>query len=181
MTDDHAWPQDWGTGLDDQVDWVDAAAVAHLMDHPNLRGCVADGMEFDVDYTNNILTITAGNAYLRETTTTTNDHREDDGPAPKTLEGGVFKVQNGVSGDISLVDNEINYVYLNLDQTNNEDDETTANPISYVTNTTATAPTEPYLRIGRVDTFAAEKFEENRSPVTESRRLRVTGYREGGS
>lgn len=180
MTDQHSWPQDWGTGLDGQVDWVDAAHIAHLIDHPNLRG-VAEGFKFTVDHTDNILNIGAGNAYLRESETETNDHRGDDGPAPKVLEGGLFKVQAGVSGDLGLVDNEVNYVYLGLDQSLNEDDSDTGSPIGWFVNTTQTPPPEPYLRLGRVDTFTDEVFEENRAPTTESRRVRVTGYREGSS
>lgn len=176
MTDDHAWPQDWGTGLSDQVDWVDAGALAHLLDHPNMRGYVAEGLEFDVDYTNGILTITDGKAFLHESATETNDHREDDGPGPKELLGALFAVQKGVSGDLTMIDNDVNYVYLALDQTLNETDPDDGDSaLQYYTNTTQTAPPEPYLLVGTVDMYNEEYTELNRAPDTTHSRLRVTG------
>lgn len=176
MTDDHAWPQDWGTGLNEQVDWVDAGALAHLLDHPNLRGYVAEGLEFTYDSTNNILNIGDGKAFLHESATETNDHREDDGPAPKELLGALFAVQTGVSGDLTLVDGDTNYVYLALDQTVNETDaDQGGSALEYHINTTQTAPPEPYLRVGRVDTFEQVAYEENRAPATTHNTLRITG------
>lgn len=176
MTDDHAWPQDWGTGLDDQVDWVDAGALAHLLDHPDQRGYVAEGFEFSVDYTNGLLNIDAGKAFLHESTTSTNDHREDDGPAPKELLGAIFVVQTGVSGDLTLTDGDVNYVYIGLDQTINENDpDVGSDAIQYYINTTQSPPPEPYLLIGTVDTANNTKQELNRARDTTHNRLRVTG------
>lgn len=176
MTDEHVWPQDWGTGLDDQVDWVDAGALANALDHPNLRGYVVEGLEMSVDYTNGIVNISDGKAFLYESTTETNDHRDDDGPGPKELLGALFPVQIGVSGDLTLVDGETNQIYLALDQSVNETDpDDGASALEYHINTTQTVPPEPYLLIGTVDMESQTATEKNRAPKTTHSRLHVTG------
>lgn len=165
---DHAFPQDWATGLQEQVDWNDAGSFAHLLAHPNLTGYVAEGFEFSVNWDNNLLNVSEGRAFLWESGTETNDHREDNGPDAKELVGAVFAAQRGPSGDISLGSSDENYVYLAIDQTTNDG-------VEFHTNTTETAPPEPYLRLGVVDTFDQTVEEEHRAPTTTSRRLRVTG------
>lgn len=172
MADDHTFPQDWGTGLDEQVDWTDAGSFAHLNDHPNLRGYVERGLNFNVDETTDILNITDGRAFVYESTTASNDHRDEDGPDAKTLEGGTFVTQRDVSGDIALTADAMNYVYLAINQNNNDQTE-------YYTNTTESPPPEPYIRLGRIDTTDYTNYEENRNPVTTSRRERVTGATHG--
>lgn len=174
MADDHTYPQDWGTGLSEQVDWVDAGAFAHLADHPNLRGYVEHGFGFTADWANNILNVGDGKAFVFETGTQTNDHRDEDGPDAKDLIGGTFVVQRDVSGDLALTDSDMNYVYLSVDQTDND-------ATAYYTNTTQTRPSEPALLLGRVDTANDVIYEMNRNPQTSSRRQRVTGTTHGDS
>ncbi len=171
--DQHAFPQDWATGLQTTVDWNDAGSFASLLGHPNLRGYVSDGFEFNVDWNNNLLNISEGKAYLWEPTTETNDHRGSDGPDVKKLIDAMFVAQRGPSGDITLVDNDTNHIYIAIDQTDNDE-------VTFHSNTTETAPPRPYLKLGIVDTFYEIPYEMYRAPSMTSRRMRVTGPTHGG-
>lgn len=171
--DEHSFPQDLATGLQETVDWNDAGAFAHHNDHPNQRSYVIGGFELDPDFANNLLSITGGKAALYESVTETNDHRADDGPDAKELEGALFTVQRGPSGDLTINDDATNYAYIAIDHEQND-------VAQFFVNTTGVPPSEPYLLLGRVDTDGEQTFEENRAPTGTYNRLRVTGETYGG-
>lgn len=172
MPDEHAFPQDWATGLQETVDWNDAGSFANLADHPNNRSYVAEGLTFDVDWANDIFQLAEGRAYLHQSTTGTNDHREDNGPDEKELEGGLFVGQRGPSGDLTLTADATNHVFMGIDQSEND-------LVEYHVNTTDTAPPAPYLKLGTIDTANDTYVELNRAPTVTTRRLRVTGDTHG--
>lgn len=173
--EEHAFPEDWGTDLQEQVDWNDAAAFANLVDHPHNRGYVVTGFTFDTAdlASNDIIRIEPGRAFLWRPQAMTNDHSGDGGPGEKTLEGALFSVQRGSSGDIGLVSNDLNYIFVRLDRTQND-------TVIFATNTTGDQPDEPSLLIGRVDTSTDSVYEDNRAPAMQARRLVVTGETHGG-
>lgn len=168
MTDQHAFPQDWATGLQETVDWNDAGSFANHVDHPNLRDYVAEGMELDVNFSNNIVRVEEGKAYVHQEQTMTNDHRDSNGPDEKTLLGGTFVGQRGPSGDMVLSEGTTNYIWMNIPQ--HETD-----TVDFQVNTSGNPPPEPSLLIGRVNTATEQVFEENRAPATKSKRLVVAG------
>lgn len=171
-TDEHSFPKDWGTGLQDTVDWADAGAFANLIDHPNIRGYVVEGYEFDMNWSNNILNVGSGRAYVHISETKTNDHQGDGGPDEKTLLGGSFVAQRGASGDINLVSDAVNYIWLRADRQDND-------VVAISSNTDAVAPTPPSLLIGRVDTGEEVLYEDNRAPSVKAQRIVVTGDTHG--
>lgn len=171
-SDEHSFPEDWGTDLQDTVDWNDAAAFANLADHPNQRGYVATGFEFTPNFSTNNLNIAEGRAYLWRSEVQTNDHTGDDGPEAKTLGGGLFVAQRGASGDINLVSGETNHIFVRIDRSGND-------TVIFSTNTTGAQPTTPSLLLGRVDTTDEEYFEDNRAPAMQAQRLVVTGDTHG--
>lgn len=172
MTDNHAFPQDLATGLQETVDWNDAGSFANHVDHPNLRNYVAEGLELDVSFSDNVVRVTEGKAFMWQEQTMTNDHREDEGPDEKQLMGGLFVTQRGPSGDMVLSEGTVNYVWMYIVQ--QETDTAT-----FEVNTTGNPPPEPYLRIGRVDMDEEIVYEENRAPSVSAKRLVVTGSEYG--
>lgn len=170
--DEHTFPEDWGTDLQDIVDYNDAAAFANHADHPNLRGYVATGFELSPNFDTDSLSISEGQAYLWRSEVTTNDHSGEDGPGPKTLGGGLFKVQRGASGDINLIADATNHIFVRAKRTSND-------TVIFTTNTDGSQPTSPSLLIGRVDTANGEYYHDNRAPAAQNQRLVVTGDTHG--
>lgn len=167
MVDDtHSFPQDEGTGLDDTVDWDDAAGFAQLAHDINTVDYVVDGFTFDVNWSTDTLNVAGGVARLYQSQAQTNDHTADGGDPSKALLHTVFTVQAEPSGDIGLAANDTTYVYIGLDQQSN-------NNVIWQTNTDETPPSEPYLRLGYVDTDTETIAEENRRPAGEFRSLVV--------
>lgn len=165
--DPTAFPQDESTGLEDTIDWNDAGGFAWLAHHPNTTGHVVEGFEFDVDWANNLLTVHGGVAELYQESTWTNDHTDEGGDPEKELGHVSFRVQRGPSGDRNLIDGEVNYIYLGLDQTEN-------NTVFFQDNTTKTPPPDPYLLLGTVDTTDDTAVLMNRSPTMTAERMLIT-------
>lgn len=100
---------------------------------------VETGMSFTPDYVNNTLDITAGRAYLLY-------NNED-----KVIESDA---RTGLSLPAT---NGTNYVFLTPSWTINDS-------VSFTINTTNSAPSGPYLKIGEVDTASNTYTEQNRKP-----------------
>lgn len=166
MYDPFSFPQDQATGLQDTIDWNDAGGFAWLSHHPNTTGHVIEGFTFEPDWANGLFTIRGGVAELEQASTWTNDH-SDEGGDPETEVGNVsFRVQRGPSVDRNLADG-VNYVYLHLDQTEN-------NRVLFTDNTTQTPPAEPYLLIGTLDTQTETVVQKNRNPTATYESVLVT-------
>lgn len=164
--DPFSFPQDQATGLEDTIDWNDAGGFAWLAHHPNTTGHVIEGFEFDVDWANGLFTIYGGVAVLYQSSTWTNDHT-DEGGDPQTEVGNVsFKVQRGPSVDRDLASGT-NYVYLGLDQTQN-------NRVIFQDNTTQTPPSEPYILLGTIDTGSQSVVRYNENPSMTAEKMLIT-------
>lgn len=161
---DNTYPQDTGTGLDETVDFNNAAEFAQLAHDINGVDYVVDGLSFTVDYTNNILNISEGVAKLYQSSAETPDHSADGGEGPKTIAHTVFVAQLDASGDLTLTDSATNHVFIGIDQN-------TQNRTIYQINTTDSPPAEPYLKLGTVDTVTDTHTEMNRAPAGTFRRL----------
>lgn len=170
MPDPYAHPQDAATGATDAADWNDAGGFAFHEDSINERDYVLAGLTFSVNLTTNTLNIAGGKAKLYQPQTQTNDHSNDGGPPAKVLEHALFTVQADSSGDIGLPDNDISHVFIGLNQSENDD-------YLYQVNTDNTPPSEPYLKLGTVDTSKQTADEAithlNRAPPGEFRELMV--------
>jgi hypothetical protein len=166
MSDEIVYPQDPATGVTDGSDWDDAGGFAFHEDSLNERDYVVAGLEFTVNWSTNTLNVSEGKAKLYQAQTKTNDHSGDGGPAPKMLKHAVFTVQPDNSGDLSLSDNATNHVFIGLNQQENDD-------YIWQVNTDNTPPSEPYLKLGTVDTGTELIKELNRAPAGRFRELRV--------
>lgn len=138
-------PKDLGTGLQDTVDWIDAASIAWLTHNANATGYVVDGFDFTVDWNNDILNIDSGVAEAQFDAATTNDHTAEGGPPEVNLQNVTFRLQRGPSGDINL-GNGVNHVWVATSIVDNND-------VSFYSSTDENeAPDDPHVKLGEVDT-----------------------------
>lgn len=133
---DHVYPEDPGTGASDG-DWSDAANLAQLAYAVGHRNYVVTGLVFSnisgtsVDISQGVAVVTDASATAKNTS--------------ETRDSVAYVAEADARTGVSLTDNTINYVFLDIDLTADD-------TISYVVNTTDSAPTEPSLKIGTVDT-----------------------------
>lgn len=166
MADPIVYPQDEATGATDGADWDDAAGFAFHEDSINERDYVVGGLEFNVNWSTNTLNVTDGKAKIYQSEAQTNDHSGDGGPGPKVLKHTVFTIQPDSSGDLTLTAGATNHVYLGVNQQENDD-------YVWQVNTDETPPSEPYLKLGEVDTANSTITELNRAPAGTFRELTV--------
>lgn len=168
-----AFPEDEGTGLPSNADadWSSAGHFASLADDPNSAGFVVEGFEFSVDYTVPELHINSGKARIRSTATA--DVQDSDGAYTRTVDHGFVQVVecDGMSG-IALTDDAVNHVWIANDPTENE-------RVYFEVNADGTAPSDPSLKIGEVDTSNDESTSLNRRPDGRFQTLDVVEDGEG--
>lgn len=150
MTTDHVFPEDEGTGANDG-DYADAANFASAMD--TLTDYVANGMSFTVDYGVPSVDVSAGKAFV-------SDSAAGMAQSAETRDRGVsFAVEAAARSGLGLTDGDVNHVYLDVDLTQDDG-------VSYTINTTGSAPADPALKIGEIDTTNDTKDEGfNRSAI----------------
>lgn len=107
----------------------------------NLGDYVEDGLTFTADFTNVVLDISNGKAHILENS----GHGQDITALPDART------------DLALTDSATNYVFLAVNTANNDD-------IYYHIDTDKTAPSDPSLFIGTVDTANNTTTETNRFP-----------------
>jgi hypothetical protein len=163
-----SFPQDRATGVQDTVDFNDAASFAWLAHSPNDTEYIVDGFEINVDWNVNIVNVTGGVCKFYQSVGHTNDHSAADGPEEQQLHHLTFVGQAGASGDMVLNDDATNYIYIHLRHDDND-------TLEYYVNTTATTPPDPYLLVGTVDMVAEEIVEANRAPTA---RFQATHFTE---
>lgn len=153
ISDAWVFPEDEGTGASDG-DYNDAADFAAAFDAIGLVDFVTQGLSFTPNYTTPAVDVGAGKAVISTTSASTIDH----GTGAETRdEGVVFVVEVGAQAGIALTDSAVNYVRLALDLT--------ADDTAYFhVDTDDTAPTDPSLRIGTIDTTADTATPEHRYP-----------------
>lgn len=155
--DEQVWPQDLGTGLDETVDYIDAAPMAWATHAANATDYVVDGFDLDADFVNNQLTITEGVAEFYQSVAESNDHTADGGSPAQQLNHCSFRAQRGPMSELTI-NEDVNHVYLGLDHAQQ-------NEIFPQINTTASPPPEPYIKLGEVDAVAETVIEMNRQPT----------------
>lgn len=139
---DHVFPQN--------NDNDDAANFGQHLGRDNISDYVEEGMGFTVDYGVPELTVGAGKAYILTSAQT----------AVSTQETRSYGVDYNVemsSKTVSLTDNDVNYVYLEADPSNDDSPGITVN-------TTGIAPNDASILIGEVDTGSDTYLEHNREP-----------------
>ena len=140
MTSDFVFPEDEGTGATDG-DFADAANFAALANQ--LGSFVDTGLSATVDFTVPSVDISAGKAFVTDTAANAAQSAE-------TRDQGVsFVVEADARTGLSLTDNDLNHVYLDVDLTADDS-------ISYTINTTGTAPADPSLKVAEIDTSVEE-------------------------
>lgn len=166
--DQHNFPQDGATGVEETVDWDDAGAFAQLAYDLNTTDYVLDGFEFtNFDFSAGVFNVTSGVARVSQPTAQTNDHSDDDGPAAKTLQLAAFVTQAESSGDLALDTSTVNHVFIAVDQSTND-------RTLYRVNTDGTEPAEPSLKLGTIDGANQTYSYVNRLPTGEFSRLEIT-------
>lgn len=136
MTSDFVFPEDEGTGATDG-DFADAANFAALANQ--LGSFVDTGFSPTVDFGVPSVDISAGKAFVTDTAANAAQSAE-------TRDQGVsFVVEADTRTGLSLTDNAVNHVYLDVDLTADDS-------ISYTINTTGTAPADPSLKVAEIDT-----------------------------
>lgn len=167
-------PEDEGTGLADgeEPDWVSAGHVSGLQSRNN-AGYVETGLTFDVDFTADELFISSGLARILYTDVV--EVQDDNGDYTNQWDDGVvFTAALPDVDEISLIANEVNYIYLELDLTQN-------NGAEYIVGTPDADPTEPALLLGLVDTTDETIHETYRSGPSSQHSIRpATFYVERG-
>ncbi len=148
MTDDFVFPEDTGTGAG-SGDAADAANFASLADQ--LGEYVASGFTFTYDATAEDVAVSAGKAFLRDTTAT----------AAQSLaerdQGVKYVVEASARSNISLSSSTVNHLFLSIDLS-------TDDSVTVSTNTTDTLPAAPSLKLGTVDTTDGTTTLVNRGP-----------------
>lgn len=117
---------------DDLQEWLGRA---------NLGNYVESGLSFTADFTNVVLDISDGKAYLHESA----GYGQDITALPDARTG------------LALTDNATNYVHLAVNTANNDD-------VYYHIDTDNTPPADPSLLLGTVDTANNATTETNRFP-----------------
>jgi hypothetical protein len=152
MTVDHVFPEDEGTGATEGDD-ADAANFGAHAQHDNLSDYIAGGLSFqNIDYTNLNFDVTAGKAFLEQSSATTAQSGEN------RDQGVLFEVEVSARSGLALTDSAVNEVFVDVDLST--DDSVTINVID-----DGTSPQAPFLKIGEIDTTVDTSNEDfNRAP-----------------
>jgi len=149
---DFVFPEDSGTGAyaTGQGDDNDAANFAAYIEATGFTDYVVKGLNFTLDAGTPSLDVSKGKAVLTKDTVSaaqTNESRD---------EGNSFVAEIDQRTGLSLTDNDVNHVFLDVDLSSKD-------AVSVVVNTTDSAPASPSLKIGTVDTTNDTTTELNRA------------------
>jgi len=150
---DHVFPEDTGTGAS-QGDYLDAAPFASYVEAAGLTDFVASGLIITYNDIVPSFDVSSGKAVVTSSSAIGAQDSEtyDDGVA--------FVAEVDSRFELSLTDNDVNHVYLDVNLSSDDD-------ITITTNTTGTAPSEPSLKIAEIDTSSDTVTEFNRDvPVS---------------
>lgn len=144
---DHVFPEDAGTGAN-QGDFLDAAPFASYVDAAGLTDFVASGLTITLNASTPSFDLSSGKAVVTSSSATGAQDNEtyDDGVA--------FVAEVDSRSGLSLTDSAVNYVYLDVNLSSDDD-------ITVTTNTTGSAPSEPSLKIAEIDTSSDTVTEFN--------------------
>jgi hypothetical protein len=145
---EYTFPQDWGTGSHPQYegDPNDAANFGSLIGATSPVSALIRGINFTVDYANNTVDTTEGKVYLvgDNITAGTSQTERDEVAFVNGL-----KAKTG----LTLSDAAVNHVYVATDPTTNNEPRVEIND-------TGSAPADPSLKVGEIDTSAGTKSEQ---------------------
>lgn len=148
---DNVFPEDSGTGgySAGDGDFDEAANFASLADAVGLTDYVVEGLNFTLDAGTPSLDISQGKAVVTQSSTT-------GAKSGETRDNGVaFVAELDARTGLSLTDGDVNHVFLSVDLTS-------ADTINIIINTTNSAPSQPYVKLGTVDTTNDTTTELNR-------------------
>lgn len=131
MVQDHVFPQDG--------DFDDAANFGQLAGQAGSSGFIQEGAGLTADFTVPEVTVDTGVVFVTEAVDTATQAGEDRLNVAYTVQLS--------SRTVSLTDNAINHVFVDVDTGAND-------TVSVVVNTTGTAPSNTALKIGEVNTSA---------------------------
>lgn len=159
----HVWPQDPSIGS--SKDELDAANIASHAYSPYDTDYVVEGLGFTVDYTTPQFDVEKGKVKVSQSTGVAN------------VEGGtrehgltfVVEIEDGEFDAISLTDGAVNYIYLDVDNTQDN----TASIEVGTNDPPSSLGSQPYLKIGEIDTTNDEKVELNRYPPSVNQWVRL--------
>jgi len=154
---DHVFPEDSGTGAA-EGDYDDAANFASLAQAIGLTDYVVQGLNFTLNAGTPSLDISKGKAVVTQSQATSSQSAE-------TRDGVAFVAEMDARTGLSLTDGDVNHVFLSVDLSSDD-------TINVVINTTDSAPAEPYVKLGTVDTSADTTTELNKGTPIEADTLR---------
>jgi len=154
---DHVFPEDSGTGAA-EGDYDDAANFASLAQATGLTDYVVQGLNFTLNASTPSLDISKGKAVVTQSQATSSQSAE-------TRDGVAFVAEMDARTGISLTDGDVNHVFLQVDLSSDD-------TINIVVNTTNSAPAQPYVKLGTVDTSTDTTTELNRGTPIEADTLR---------
>lgn len=150
----HVFPQD--PSLGDSHDKFDAATLASLVYGETETDYVVDGLDFNVDYTNNNFDLTKGKAKISAPSGTAHQTGEE----REHGLGFVIEIETGDFTEVPLSDSAVNYVYLDV----GIDQDDTASIEVDTSDPPGSLGTEPTLKLGEIDTANNNKTLQNRYP-----------------
>jgi len=143
---DYVFPEDPGINNNLTNDWTDAAQFGQLAFGSLNKDYVVSGMTFNVDYQTPSFELSGGVAKIAAPTGQTQDHSGDSPSRGQiTLSNMVYAVDMDPKQNISLADNAVNHVYLNVDLS-------TDDTILVHVDTDETPPPEPSMKRGIINT-----------------------------
>ena len=169
MPDGIVFPQDEGTGLadGDEADFTSGGHFAGLAGQSNNSDYVEAGLVFTVNFTDDLLDIGSGLAFIIDEDGAT--VQDQNGDYTQNWDGPVnYAVQVNEETGIALTADDVNHVFLAFDPSE-------SNSPYYEVNTSGDAPTDPSLKIGEVDTAEESSTEQNRAVA-----INVSGVNDGG-
>lgn len=148
---DNVFPEDSGTGgyAAGNGDYDEAANFASLADAVGLTDYVVEGLNFTLNASTPSLDVSQGKAVVSQASTTgakSGDTRDN---------GVAFVAELDARSGLSLTDSDINHVFLSVDLSSPD-------TINIIINTTNSAPADPYVKLGTVDTTNDTTTELNR-------------------
>jgi hypothetical protein len=155
---DFVFPEDTGTGAG-QGDDNDAANFGAAYDGIGLTDFVVKGMGFTLNAGTPSLDLGSGKAVVSDSSATATQSGET------RDEGVAFVVELDARTGISLTNSAVNHVFLQVDLSSDD-------TVNIVVNTTNSAPSEPQVKLGTVDTSNDTTTEVNRDTP-----LQVDGLR----
>ena len=144
---DHVFPEDAGTGAS-EGDYDDAANFASLAHATGLKDYVVQGLNFTLNAATPSLDISKGKAVVTDNAAQGNQSTE-------TRDGVAFVAEMDARTGIGLTDGDVNHVFLQVDLSSDD-------TINIIVNTTGSSPSEPFVKLGTVDTSGDTVSEINR-------------------